>query len=367
MDNGLKLIVPDNFKEFGEKVNQNLNEIRETDNKYIVNMELIRFNNGEGKCVLGESVRNQDVYIMTDIGNYDVTYKIQRGVHHMMPDEHFQDIKRIISSIDGHASKITLIMPLLYQSRQDKRAVRESLDCAMGLQELERFGIKELITFDAHNPMVANAIPNRMTFSNGYATSDLVVSMLTNENIDINKLFIVSPDEGARAKAKFLADILGGIKYGNFDKRRDYTKIEDGKNPIVYHEFIGPNRLDGMDVVIIDDMIATGGSLLDSVAQIKDKGAEHIYLMSTFSLFTNGIDSFEKAYGEGIFNRLYSTNLTYVPLEYQCAPWFHSVDCSNRVAQIINHLHHGESIRSLLNGKEETVKKVKSLKRTKTN
>ena len=189
----------------------------------------------------------------------------------MMPDEHFQDIKRVISSMDGHASRITLIMPLLYQSRQDKRTSRESLDCAMGLQELERYGVKELITFDAHNPMVANAIPNMMTFSNGYATSELVISMLMNEDIDINKLFIVSPDEGARAKAKFLADILGGIKYGNFDKRRDYTKIEDGKNPIVYHEFIGPDRLDGMDVVIIDDMIATGGSLLDTVKQIKDK------------------------------------------------------------------------------------------------
>ena len=367
MNSGLRLIVPDNFKDFGERVNGHLNLIRETDYKYIVNMELVRFNNGEGKCVMRESVRNQDVYILTDIGNYDVTYHTQRGLHHMMPDEHFQDIKRIISSMDGHAKKITLVMPLLYQSRQDKRTARESLDCAMGLQELERFSVKELVTFDAHNPMVSNAIPNKMTFSNGYATSDLVISMLMNEDIDINKLFIVSPDEGARAKAKFLADILGGIKYGNFDKRRDYTKIEDGKNPIVYHEFIGPDRLDGMDVVIIDDMIATGGSLLDTVAQIKDKGAEHIYLMSTFSLFTNGIEEFDKAFNEGVFNKLYSTNLTYVPLEYQLAPWFHSVDCSSRVANIINHLHCGESIRSLLNGREETAKKIKSLKKTKTN
>ena len=312
-----------------------------------------------------KGIKEYQMYIDNKSTNYSVKYKCQVGVHHMMPDEHFQDIKRIISSMDGHAKKVTLIMPLLYQSRQDKRTFRESLDCAMALQELERFGVRELVTFDAHNLMVANAIPNRMTFSNGYATSDLVISMLMNEDIDINKLFIVSPDEGARAKAKFLADILGGIKYGNFDKRRDYTKIEDGKNPIVYHEFIGPDRLDGMDVVIIDDMIATGGSLLDTVAQIKDKGAEHIYLMSTFSLFTNGIEDFDKAFDEGVFNRLYSTNLTYVPLEYQLAPWFHSVDCSNRVANIINHLHCGESIRSLLNGKEETAKKIKSLKKTK--
>ena len=363
MENNLRLIVPDSFKEFGDRVNRHLNVIRETDCKYLVNFELVRFNNGDGKCILKESVRDQDVYIMTDIGNYDVTYQAQRGTHYMMPDEHFQDIKRIISSMDGHADKITLIMPLLYQSRQDKRTSRESLDCAIGLQELERFGIKELITFDAHNPMVANAIPNRMTFSNGYATGDLVASMLMHEDISLNQLFVVSPDEGARAKAKFLADILGGVKYGNFDKRRDYTKIEDGKNPIVYHEFIGPERLDDMDVVIIDDMIATGGSLLDAVKQIKEKGARHIYLMTTFSLFTNGVDLFNKAYEDGIFDRLYSTNLTYVPFEYQCLPWFYSVDCSYKIAQIINHLHHGESIRNLLNGKEETVKKVKVLKK----
>ena len=225
MEDNIKLMVPDNFKNFGSKVNKHLNKIRQTNQEYIADMELVRFNNGEGKCILKESIRNKDVYIMTDIGNYDVTYKVQRGIHHMMPDEHFQDIKRIISSMSGHAEKITLIMPLLYQSRQDKRTLRESLDCAMALQELERFSIKEIVTFDAHNPMVANAIPNKMTFSNGYATSDLITKILNKEKIDINKLFIVSPDEGARSKAKFLADILGGIKYGNFDKRRDYTKI----------------------------------------------------------------------------------------------------------------------------------------------
>lgn len=363
MEDNIKLMVPDNFKNFGSKVNKHLNKIRNTNQEYIADMELVRFNNGEGKCILKESIRNKDVYIMTDIGNYDVTYKVQRGIHHMMPDEHFQDIKRIISSMSGHAEKITLIMPLLYQSRQDKRTLRESLDCAMALQELERFSIKEIVTFDAHNPMVANAIPNKMTFSNGYATSDLVTKILNKEKIDINKLFIVSPDEGARSKAKFLADILGGIKYGNFDKRRDYTKIEDGKNPIIYHEFIGPSNLDNLDVIIIDDMIASGSSLLDAANQIKQKGAKHIYLMTTFSLFTNGIDDFNKAYDDKIFTRLYSTNLTYVPKEYQNMPWFQNVDCSKKIAQIINSLHEGQSIHALLNGKEETAKKVKVLKR----
>jgi ribose-phosphate pyrophosphokinase len=358
----LKLIVPDNFRDFGIRVNNQINLIRETKENYIVNLDLVRFNNGEGKCVLEESVRNQDVYIMTDIGNYDITYVAQRGVHHMMPDEHYQDLKRIISAMGGHAKKLTLIMPLLYQSRQDKRSSRESLDCAMALQELERFNVSELVTFDAHNPMVANAIPNRMTFSNGYATGDIILSILNNENIDIDKLFIVSPDEGARSRAKFLADILGGTKYGNFDKRRDYTKIEDGKNPIVYHEFIGPSDLTGLDIILVDDMIASGSSLIDSAEQLKARGAEHIYLMTTFSLFTKGVEKFNEAYEQGIFDRLYSTNLTYVPDEYKNLPWFYSVDCSSKVANIIIRLNEGESISSILNGKEETVQKIKKMK-----
>ena len=281
----------------------------------------------------------------------------------MMPDEHYQDLKRIISAIGGHASRLTIIMPLLYQSRQDKRSSRESLDCAMALQELERFNISEIVTFDAHNPMVANAIPNKMAFSNGYATSDMILNMLNNESIDIDKLFIVSPDEGARSRAKFLADILGGIKYGNFDKRRDYTKIEDGKNPIVYHEFIGPSDLTGMDIIVVDDMVASGASLIDTAKKLKERGAEHIYLMTTFALFTKGVESFDIAYNEGVFNKLYSTNLTYVPEEYKQLPWFHSVDCSSKIAHIISDLNDGKSIRMLLNGREETAQKIKSLKR----
>lgn len=363
MEKVLKLVVPKNFEDFGKRVNDHINLIRNTNINYIIDMDLVRFNNGEGKCVLKESVRNCDVYVMTDIGNYDVTYKAQRGVHHMMPDEHYQDLKRIISSMGGHASKITLIMPLLYQSRQDKRSSRESLDCAMALQELEKYNISELVTFDAHNPMVSNAIPNNMTFSNGYATGEMILSLLSNEEIDINKLFIVSPDEGARSRAKFLADILGGIKYGNFDKRRDYNKIEDGKNPIVYHEFIGPSDLTGLDIIVVDDMIASGGSLIDTARQLKERGAQHIYLMTTFSLFTSGVEKFNTAYELGLFDKLYSTNLTYVPEEYKALPWFSSVDCSKKVGNIISNLNEGKSIRQLLNGKEATAYKIKRLKK----
>ena len=365
MEKKLKLVVPDNFKEFGQSVNEHINLIRNTKNNYMTDMDLVRFNNGEGKCVLKESVREQDVYIMTDIGNYDITYAMQRGIHHMMPDEHYQDLKRIISAMDGHAKKITIIMPLLYQSRQDKRSSRESLDCAMALQELERYNVSEIITFDAHNPMVSNAIPNKMAFSNGYATSDMILSILMNEDIDLNKLFIVSPDEGARARAKFLADILGGVKYGNFDKRRDYTKIIDGKNPMIYHEFIGPSDLTGLDIIVVDDMIASGTSLIDTALKLKEKGANHIYLMTTFALFTKGIEIFDEAYEKGIFDKLYSTNLTYVPMEYKDKQWYFDVDCSKKVAQIINDLNEGRSIRNLLNGKEETAVKIKTLKKYK--
>lgn len=362
MEKKLKLIVPDNFKEFGKKVNNHINIIRDTNENYIADMKLVRFGDGEGKCVLGESVREQDVYILTDVKNYGVTYKFQRWENHMTPDEHYQDLKRIISAIGGHASKVTIVMPFLYQSRQDKRALRESLDCAMALQELENYNINEIVTFDAHNPTVANAIPNNMTFSNGYATGEIIFSILNNEKISLKNLFIVSPDEGARTKAKFVADILGGIKYGNFDKRRDYTKIEDGKSPIVYHEFIGPDDLTGLDIIVVDDMIASGGSLLDSAKQLKERGAEHIYLMTTFSLFTKGVDNFNEAYKSGWFDKLYSTNLTYVPDEYKELPWFESVDCSEKIANIISNLNEGHSIRQLLNGKEDTARKIKQLK-----
>lgn len=361
MSKGFKLIVPDNFKEFGNRVNNHINLIKETSQNYILDMELIRFNNGEGKCKLNESVRDLDIYILTDIGNYGITYKAKKFVNHMMPDDHYQDLKRIISAMSGHERRLTIVMPYLYQSRQDKRSERESLDCAMALQELERYNVNEIITFDAHNPTVANAIPNKMTFSNGYATCDMILSILSNEKINLDNLFIVSPDDGARAKAKFLADIMGGIKYGNFSKRRDYTKIENGRNPIVYHEFIGPSDLSGIDVVVVDDMIASGGSLISTASKLKEIGAEHIYLMTTFALFDDGIDKFNEAYEKGIFDKLYATNLTYVPEEYKSLPWFNSVDCSEKIANIIVNLNDGNSIKALLNGKEETAEKVKKL------
>ena len=204
-----------------------------------------------------------------------------------------------------------------------------------------------------------------MTFSNGYATTNLILSMINNENLDINKLFIVSPDEGARSKAKFLADILGGIKFGNFDKRRDYSVMEEGRHPIKYHEFVGPEDLTGYDIVIVDDMVDSGTSMIKSANSLKEKGANRIFIMVTFSIFSKGIPEFNAAYEKGKFNKLYSTNLTYVPDEYKEMPWFYSVDCSKKVTNIINNLNNGISIRPFLNGKEQTAEKVKRILKNK--
>ena len=356
----LRVIVPENFKEVGKRVNEHINSIRNTDYDYVIKPDLVRFSNGEGKCVLEESVREQDVYILTDVGNYDITYKTIRGTHHMMPDEHCQDLKRIISSMNGHAKRITLVMPMLYSSRQDKRSLRESLDCAMFLQDMERVGVKEIVSFDIHNPIVANAIPN-MPLSNAYATGELLISMLTHESVNLDNVFIVGPDGGARNKAKFVADILGGTRYGNFDKRRDYSKIVDGGSPIEYHEFVGPDDLSNTDIIVVDDMIASGSSLLDTAKQLKSRGAKKIYLMTTFALFTKGVEDFDKAYEDGLFDRVYSTNLTYVPLEYKEREWYRDVDLSYKIASIITNLNEGKSIRELLNGKEATAEKIKRL------
>ena len=365
MENKLKLIVAPNFADFGRRVNKKIQLIRNTEENYIIDLQFVRFANGEGKAKLNNSVRDKDVYILTDVGNYGITYPMRGKNHVMSPDDHFQDIKRVISSMGGHASRVSVIMPYLYQSRQDKRSNGESLDCSTALRELESYNISEIVTIDAHNPGVGNATPAKMTFSNGYVTGDMIISLLKNEKItaDNDKLFICAPDEGAISRTKFLADILGNTRYGNFSKRRDYSVLDNGKHPIIGHEFIGPKRLDGHDVIVVDDMISSGGSLIKSARRLKSLGANHIYLMTTFALFTEGVKEFEDAYKEGIFDRVYSTNLSYVPQTIMRKPWFKSVDCSDKIAHIIDNMNKGESIHDLLRGTEATALKVKQLKR----
>jgi len=360
---GLKLLVPDNFIEFGKKVEGHLRVIRNNNNSYIAQTSLPRFNNGEAKGILRESVRGNDVYILSDVGNYDITFKAQNRIHYMMPDEHYQDIKRLIMATCGHASKLTVVMPYLYGSRQDKRSDRESLDCAVALQELHNLGVTNFLTFDAHNPAVQNAIPTT-SFNNAYPTDDLLYSILKNESIDPDNLMVIGPDEGSIKRARFFSDVMGGIDIGNFYKQRDYSKIVDGMNPIKDHKFLGPRDLTGKDAIVVDDMIASGGSLLDAAKRLKERNCNRIYFVVTFALFTEGIEKFEKAYEEGLFDKVYATNLTYVPEEIKNKDWYRDVDCSLKMASIIDQLNKDDSIKQILKSDSETVHQIqKMLKR----
>jgi len=359
----LKLIVPDNFRQFGEKVNGNINLIKNTDENYIIKPNLIRFNNGEGKAILQESIRGKDAYILTDVSNYSITYKCQVGLHHMMPDEHWMDILRIISSTCNHADRMRVIMPYLYQSRQDKRTGRESLDLAMAINQLKYLGIQELITADVHNkPSCDNAAFN-MPVDNFYCSDDIILELIKNEDINFNNIMVIAPDEGAFARANFYSAILGGAPLGVFKKQRDYSKITDGKSPIIEHKFLSDQNLDGKDAIVVDDMIASGGSIIDTALKLKERGAKKIFLIATFGLFTEGPKKFNEAYEKGVFDKIYVTNLNYVPEVIKKCAWYKEVDCSMKVAKIICKLNENESIGALLQSADETVQKIRMLKK----
>ncbi len=359
----LKIIVPENFREFGEKVNEHIKDIRKTNDNYLVETSLVRFNNGEGKVVIKESLRDKDLYIMSDVSNYDISYPYYGRTHYMSPDEHFMDIKRILSAECGHATKRTVIMPYLYESRQDKKDSRESLDCAMALKELELMGVNEIVTCDVHNKSVMNAVPN-MAFENMYLGDIMLLDLIEYEKIhDFSKFVCISPDEGAMKRARFFSDLLGNVDIGSFYKQRDYTKVVKGKNPIIDHRFLGPSDMKGKYVIVADDMIASGGSILDTAEAIKKLGVEKIFLIVTFALFTEGVDKFQEYFDKGIIDRVYASNVSYVPDSIQKMKWFRSVDCSEKIAQMINALNYGDSIGELISGRVETAVKIKKLRK----
>lgn len=354
----LKLIVLDNIQEVGNQVNEEIAKINKKDENYILSVSRSRFNNGEGKMKIVESVRDKDVYILSDVGNYDITYEMHGFIQHMGPDEHFQDIKRTISALSGFASKITLITPLLYESRQHKRKGMESLDCAISLRELENLGVKHIVTFDAHDPSVCNAIPN-LPFENMYPTNTILEQLV--EDIDISNTLVISPDMGAMERARYYAEILN-TDVGVFYKRRDLTVVVNGKNPIIEHVYMGaPVR--GKTVIVVDDMIASGSSIIEVGQMLRKKGAKRIIFIATFSLFTEGISCFKKAYKKHYFDDIYTTNLTYMPKEYLENPWLHQVNCSKTIAEIIVALHNGDSIKKLVNDKTETFKMIEKKKK----
>ncbi len=343
--NDLCLIVMSNCKELGEKVDNYLKKLRKTDKSFILPIEEVRFNDGEGKVKLLSSIRGKDVFIISDTHNYSITYKMYGIEHNMSPDEHYQDIKRVILAMMGHAKNINVVMPFLYEARQHRRKARESLDCALALQELKRLGVNNVITFDVHDPNVQNAIPN-MSLDNFYTTNDMLKEFIKNENIDSDNTLIISPDAGAMDRARFLADIIKA-DIGLFYKRRDLSKVVNGMNPIVAHEYLGSD-LNSKTAIVVDDMIASGKSLIDVAEELKKRNAKDIYFFSTFSLFTNGPEIFIEAHKKGLFKKIYSTNLTYVPKDIINSDWFVSVDLSKFMAEIIDCIDAGKSISKLI-------------------
>ena len=326
---------------------------------YIVNAKTPIFGSGEGKGVLVDSVRGHDLYIMLDVCNYSLEYTVCGFKNHMSPDDHYADLKRVIAAAGGKARRINVIMPFLYESRQHKRTGRESLDCALMLQELTDMGVENIITFDAHDPRVHNAIPLK-GFESVSCTYQFIKYLLLNVDdlhIDSEHMMVISPDEGGMGRAVYFANVLG-LDMGMFYKRRDYTKIVNGRNPIVAHEFLGTN-VEGKDVIIIDDMISSGESMIDVASELKKRGASRVFCATTFGLFTNGFKKFDEAYENGIIDRILTTNLVYQPTELLSKPWYINVDMSKYMALLIDTLNHDSSISNLLSPVERIQQRVK--------
>ena len=351
-------------KPLGEKVDQYLvkwRAERESEHKeslafagyqresYLLDAKVPRFGSGEAKGQILESVRGTDLYLLVDVLNYSMTYSLCGNENHMSPDDHYQDLKRIIAAVGGKARRITVIMPFLYESRQHKRTSRESLDCALALQELVSMGVDNIITFDAHDPRVQNAIPLHC-FETVQPAYQFIKGLLRNVKdlqLDSSHMMVISPDEGGMGRAIYIANVLG-LDMGMFYKRRDYTRIVNGRNPIVAHEFLGTS-VEGKDMIIIDDMISSGDSMIDVARELKKRKARRIFICATFGLFTNGLERFDRAYEEGLFYSMLTTNLIYQPPQLLEKPYYTSCDLSKYIALVIDTLNHDGSISDLLN------------------
>ncbi|MCI8408791.1 MAG: ribose-phosphate pyrophosphokinase [Lachnospiraceae bacterium] len=363
----LGLVALKSCQTLGDKVNEYLVEWRNKrqyknveniaygdykKDSYLLDVSCPRFGSGEAKCIIKESVRGDDLYLLVDVCNYSLTYTVCGHENHMSPDDHFQDLKRVIAAVSGKARRITVIMPFLYESRQHKRSSRESLDCALALQELVQMGVDNIITFDAHDPRVQNAIPLKSfeTILPNYQFLKALLQNVDDLKCDPEHLMVISPDEGATGRAIYLATVLG-VDVGMFYKRRDYTKIVDGRNPIVAHDFLGSD-LNGKDAIIVDDMISSGESMIDVAKQLKKRNANRIFIVSTFGLFTNGLEKFDQAYKEGLFYRMLTTNLVYQTEELLSKEYYINVDMSKYIALIIDTLNHDDTVSELLNPAE---------------
>ena len=359
----LGIIPLPSCQELGQKINDYLvqwrresaNEHKNTiafqgyeRDSYLISAKVPRFGSGEAKGIVQESVRGRDLYLMVDVCNYSLTYPLYGKTNHMSPDDHYQDLKRIIAACAGKARRITVIMPFLYESRQHRRSTRESLDCALALKELVRMGVDNILTFDAHDPRVQNAIPLHgfETVQPSYQFIKALLGNVPDIQADSDHLMVVSPDEGGMSRAIYIANVLG-VDMGMFYKRRDYTRVENGRNPIVAHEFLGSN-VKGKDIIVIDDMISSGESMIDVAGKLKELHAGRIFLYSTCGLFTNGMEKFDRAYEEGIIFRLLTTNLVYQTPELLQRPYYISCEMSKYIALLIDTLNHDASISDLL-------------------
>ena len=373
----LGIVALDGCTEMGNKVNDYIVKWRHEDghahkddvvfhgyerDNYLIEANTPRFGSGEAKGIIKESVRGMDLYLMVDVCNYSLTYSLSGKTNHMSPDDHFQNLKRMIAAIGGKGRRINVIMPFLYESRQHKRSGRESLDCALALQELVRMGVDNIITFDAHDPRVQNAIP-LSGFETVRPTYQFVKGLLRTYKdlqIDSDHMMVISPDEGATARAVYLANVLN-LDMGMFYKRRDYTQIVNGRNPIVAHEFLG-SSVEGKDVIILDDMISSGDSILDVAKQLKQRKAKRIFAAATFGLFTNGLAKFDQAYEEGMIDGILTTNLIYQTPELLERPYYINCDMSKYIALMIDTLNHDGSISSILSPNERIQNIVRKYK-----
>ncbi|MCR5425703.1 MAG: ribose-phosphate pyrophosphokinase [Lachnospiraceae bacterium] len=365
----LKLLVLPSMKAMGERINQYLVAFRKDvhndkvkndpafhgycESNYMLDYFLPRFGSGEGKGQVNESIRGKDIFILVDVCNHSVTYEMNGFLNHMSPDDHYQDLKRMIAACDGKAGRINVIMPFLYEGRQHRRSGRESLDAAYALSELKDMGVDNFITFDAHDPRVQNSTPIS-GFDNFLTPYHFVKALLNNEPdllVDQEHMVVISPDEGALDRAIYFANVLG-VNTGMFYKRRDYTRIVGGKNPIVAHEFLGDD-IDSKDVIIIDDMISSGGSMLDTAKKLKEMNARRVYICTTFGLFTDGLAGFDAAYEKGYFDKVITTNLTYLPPEIYSKPYFLEADMSKFIASIIDFMNHDASMSNVMDNTEK--------------
>ncbi len=359
----LGIIALDSFKEQGKKVDEYISGWRSKrtgtyvesmthfgyqKDSYLIDAKTPRFGSGEAKGVINETVRGMDLYILVDVGNYSMTYSLCGQENRMSPDDHYQDLKRVIAAVGGKARRINVIMPFLYESRQHRRTRRESLDCAVALQELTAMGVENIITFDAHDPRVQNAIPLKgfETVQPGYQFIKGLLREVDDLQIDSKHMMVISPDEGGTSRAIYLANVLG-LDMGMFYKRRDYAHIVNGRNPIVAHEFLG-SSVEGMDVIIIDDMISSGESVLEVAKELKARKAKRVFAAATFGLFTNGLSKFDEAYEAGYIDKILTTNLTYQTPELLTKPYYINCDMSKYIALIIDTINHDATMSELL-------------------